>query len=105
MTGFDDREKSFEKKFELDQELAFKVKARRNKLLALWAAAQMGLTGAAAETYARAVVELRHHDDTELMAHILKDAREKGIALDSARLRAELARAAAEAKKQLGVPS
>jgi len=105
MTGFDEREKNFEKKFELDQELAFKVKARRNKLLALWAAERMGLTGDAAEKYSRAIVELRHHGDNELVAHILQDATEKGVALDSARLRAELARLAVEAKRQLGVPT
>lgn len=105
MTGFDEREKSFEKKFERDQELAFKAKARRNKLLALWAAGQMGLTGEAAETYARAIVELRHHDDEALLAQILQDAAKKGTALDAARLRAELTHAAAEAKKQLGIPS
>ena len=105
MTGFDDREKSFERKFELDQELAFKVKARRNKLLALWAAERMGLTGDAAEKYARAIVGLRHHGDNELVAHILQDAAQKGITLDSARLRAELARAATEAKRQFGAPT
>ena len=42
MTTFNDREKSFEKKFEKDQELQFKVNARRNKLLGLWAAGLMG---------------------------------------------------------------
>ena len=42
MSGFDERERSYEKKFERDQELAFKAKARRNKLLGLWAAERMG---------------------------------------------------------------
>ena len=105
MTGFDEREKSFEKKFELDQELAFKLKVRRNKLLGLWAAGRMGLAGEAGEQYARAIAELRYHDDEELIAHILQDTTEKGVALDATRTRAELALAAAEAKKQLGIPS
>jgi len=48
MSGFDERERSYEKKFERDQELAFKAKARRNKLLGLWAAERVGLTGPAA---------------------------------------------------------
>ena len=52
MTTFNDREKSFEKKFEKDQELQFKVNARRNKLLGLWAAGLMGKSGADAEAYA-----------------------------------------------------
>jgi len=107
MTGFDEREKGFERKFERDQELAFKAKARRNKLLALWAAERMGLAGEAAETYARAIVEgeVRHHGDEDLVAHILRDAAGKGVSLEAGRVRAELARCAAEAKKQLGIPS
>ena len=56
MTTFDDREKSFEKKFEHDQELQFKVNARKNKLLGLWAAGLMGKTGADAEAYAKDIV-------------------------------------------------
>jgi hypothetical protein len=107
MSGFDERERNFEKKFERDQELAFKAKARRNKLLALWAAERMGLSAAAAETYARAIVEgeVRHHSDDDLIAHLIRDAQAKGVTLDAARLRAELTRFHAEARKQLGIPS
>ena len=57
MTTFDEREKGFEQKFGRDQELAFKVKARRNKLLGLWAAQALGLSGEAAERYAREVLQ------------------------------------------------
>ena len=56
MTTFNDREKSFEKKFEKDQELQFKVNARRNKLLGLWAAGLMGKSGPDAEAYATGVI-------------------------------------------------
>ena len=56
MTTFDEREKAFEKKFEHDQELQFKVNARRNKLLGLWAAGLMGKSGADAEAYATEIV-------------------------------------------------
>jgi hypothetical protein len=99
MSGFDERERNYEKKFERDQELAFKAKARRNKLLALWAAEKMGLAGAEAETYARAIVEgeVRHRSDDDLIAHLVRDAQAKGTALDPARLRSELARCHAEA--------
>ncbi|MGD8550248.1 MAG: DUF1476 domain-containing protein, partial [Methyloceanibacter sp.] len=45
MTSFDDREKSYEKKFALDEELQFKSNARRNKLLGLWAAEKLGMSG------------------------------------------------------------
>lgn len=56
MTTFDRREEGFEKKFALDEELRFKATARRNKLVGLWAAEKLGLTGSAAEDYAHAVV-------------------------------------------------
>ena len=57
MADFNDREKGFERDYERKEELAFKVKARRNHLLGLWAAGQMGLAGDAAETYARGITE------------------------------------------------
>ena len=56
MTTFDDRKDAFEKKFAHDEELRFKATARRNKLLGLWAAAQLGKSGADAEAYAKSVV-------------------------------------------------
>jgi hypothetical protein len=55
-TSFDKREEGFEKQFAHDEELRFKATARRNKLLGLWAAEKMGLSGADADTYAKAVV-------------------------------------------------
>jgi hypothetical protein len=55
MTGFDDREKAFEKKFAHDADLKFKAESRRNKMLAEWAGAKMGVTGAALEDYIKAV--------------------------------------------------
>src|SRR5712691_11114602 len=56
MTTFDKREEGFEKQFAHDEELRFKANARRNKLLGLWAAQKLGLSGAEAEAYAKAVV-------------------------------------------------
>lgn len=57
MTTFDKREEGFERKFALDEETRFRAEARRNKLLGLWAADKMGMTGAEAEAYAKAVVQ------------------------------------------------
>jgi hypothetical protein len=56
MTTFDKREEGFEKKFALDEEQKFKAEARRNKLLGLWVAEKLGLSGDAAVTYAREAV-------------------------------------------------
>jgi hypothetical protein len=57
LSGFDKRERAEEGKFALDQELRFKANARRNKLLGLWAAEQLGKTGEAASAYATEVVK------------------------------------------------
>src|ERR1700722_18337968 len=56
-SGFSDREKAFEDKWAHDEELRFKVLARRNKLLGHWAATEMGLKGPAADDYAKAIVQ------------------------------------------------
>ena len=56
MTTFDKREEGFEKQFAHDEELRFKATARRNKLLGQWAAEKLGLSGAAADDYAKSVV-------------------------------------------------
>ncbi len=104
MTSFDEREKSFERKFELDQEIAFKLKARRHKLIGLWAAGQLGLTGDAAEAYAHdlATVGLEHHGDDDTVARIASDFAAKGVAFDRTRVQLELDHSEREAKKQLG---
>jgi len=57
MTTFDKREEGFEKKFALDEEQKFKAEARRNRLLGLWAAGKLGLSGDAASAYAKEIVE------------------------------------------------
>ncbi len=56
MTSFDDRQKGFENKYKLDEEMKFKVIARRNKLLGEWAGRQLGLAGADLDAYAKTVV-------------------------------------------------
>ena len=104
MTTFDEREKSYERKFQQEQELAFKIKARRNKLLGLWAAERLGLKGKAAEAYARDIVALdvQKQGDEKIVAKIADDFAKKSVAVDAERVRVELARWAAEAKRQLG---
>jgi hypothetical protein len=104
MTTFDEREKGYERKFQHDQELAFKAKARRNKLLGLWAADQLGLTGEAREAYARDVIaaDLQKPGDQDVIDKVAGDFAKTGVNIDAARLRAELDRFAAEAKRQLG---
>ncbi len=75
MTTFDKREEAFEQKFAHDEELHFKAAARRDKLLGLWAAEKLGLTGAAAEDYAKTVVvaDLEKPGDDDVVAKIMAD--------------------------------
>ncbi|KAB2913143.1 MAG: DUF1476 domain-containing protein [Hyphomicrobiaceae bacterium] len=89
MTTFDDRERSYEKKFALDQELKFKAEARRNKMVGEWAAGKLGLTGAAQEDYVKAVrkADLAEKGDEDVFRKIRKDFDDKGIAVPDAELR------------------
>jgi hypothetical protein len=82
MTTFDKREEGFEKKFAHDEELRFKANARRNKLLGLWAAEKMGLSGPAADAYAKEVVvaDFEEAGDDDVFRKIRKDFDAKGVA-------------------------
>ncbi|HML08428.1 MAG TPA: DUF1476 domain-containing protein [Xanthobacteraceae bacterium] len=81
MTTFDKREEGFEQQFAHDEELRFKATARRNKLLGLWAAEKLGLTGAEAESYAKSVVMTEFEDvgTHDVMRKIRKDFDAKGV--------------------------
>ena len=82
MTTFDKREEGFEKQFVHDEELRFKATARRNKLLGLWAAEKLGLSGADAENYAKSVVmaDFEEQGDHDVLRKIRHDFDAKGIA-------------------------
>ena len=103
MTTFDEREKAFEEKFKHDQELRFKVHARRNKLLGLWAAGKMGLKNADAEAYAKTVVDvdIQKTNDDGVIAKVLKDLTAKGISASAADVRREMERLLPAAKEQI----
>jgi len=92
MTTFDERENAYEAKFARDEELRFKAKARRDKALGVWAAAQLGLSGTAAEDYARNLLrsDVEHPGDAGLIAKVLGDFKEKGVAIDEPALRKKL---------------
>jgi hypothetical protein len=103
MTTFNERERAFEEKFKHDQELRFKVHARRNKLLGLWAASKLGLTGAEAEAYAKSVIaaDFQKPGDDDVLEKVLKDLTDKGIAVTSADIRKEMERLLPVAKEQI----
>jgi hypothetical protein len=89
MTTFDEREKSFEKKFAHDEELRFKATARRNKLLGAWAAQKLGLSGAEADAYAKEVVmsDFEEAGDNDVFRKVRKDFDAKKIAMSDQDIR------------------
>ncbi len=101
--GFDDRGKGFEAKFQHDQETQFKITARRNKLLGLWAAEQMGLGGADAEAYAKEVViaDFEEAGDDDVLRKVLGDLTDKGVGLDDKAVRKEMDALMATASEQI----
>jgi hypothetical protein len=103
MTSFDDRQKGFEKKFALDQELQFKAQARRNKLLGLWAAEKLGLTGDAARDYAKTVVkaDFAEPGDHDVFRKVRQDFDAKGIAQSDHQIRRTMEELLATAREQI----
>jgi len=103
MTTFDDREQGFESKFSHDQELEFRVNARRNKLLGLWAAQLLGIHGADAENYARTLAELETHTpgDGTVISKVLEDFKARGIEMSEHRLRRHLDELGQSARSQI----
>jgi len=100
MATFDDREKAFENKYAHDQEMQFRAEARRNKLMGLWVAELLGITGEEAADYARAVVkadfEEAGHED--VMRKVLGDLGDRAT---EAEVRAKYDALLAVAKAQL----
>jgi hypothetical protein len=92
MTTFDKREEGFERKFALDEELKFKAEARRNKLLGLWVAEKLGLSGDAANDYAKTVVaaDFEEAGDRDVVHKVMKDLAAKGDAIEETQLRAKM---------------
>ena len=103
MTTFDAREKEFEARFKHDQELQFKITARRNRLLGLWASHQLGLLGEAAEAYAGRVVaaQLQPGGNRNVVDKLADDLGAKDPTFTAARIRFELDHFADQAKRQL----
>jgi hypothetical protein len=103
MNSFQLRQKGYEHQFVRDQEITFRITARRNKLLGLWAADRLGLAaGEAADAYARTVVaaDFEAPGDDDVVKKVHGDLNAKAIDVSEAEVWAELARAAAEARRQ-----
>jgi hypothetical protein len=103
VSEFDKREEGFEKKFALDEEQKFKAEARRNKLLGLWAAEKLGISGDAANAYAKEVVaaDFEQPGDQDVLHKVLKDLTAKGTAVTERDIVAKMAELMAVAAAQV----
>ena len=92
MTTFDERKDAFERKFAHDEELRFKAMARRNKLFGLWAAGQLGKTGADADAYAKSVVlaDFQEAGDDDVLRKVRADLEAGGKPISEAELRQQM---------------
>lgn len=103
MTDFNDRERAEEAHFAHDEEMAFRVVARRNKLLGQWAAERMGLSAVEAEAYAKAVVQADFEEagDEDVIRKLLGDLTSAGVETSDAEIRSALEAKSVEARRAL----
>ena len=103
MTSFDDRERAFEAKYARDEDMLFRVTARRNRLVGQWAAARMGLTPEETDAYAKAVVQADFEEagDDDVIRKVLGDLLAAGVEADDAEVRRALQDQTVEARRQL----
>ena len=103
MTQFDDRQRAFESKFAHDEEMKFRITARRNRLLGEWAARQMGLSEAETEAYAKDVVrsDFEEAGDHDVVRKVLGDLTAAGIETDEASIQEALRNKEIDARRQI----
>ena len=106
MTTFDDRERAFETKFARDEEMAFRIVARRNRLVGQWAAGLMNLTPEETDAYAKAVVQADFEEagDEDVIRKLVGDLTAAGVDTDEAAVRRALDEQTVEARRQLIQP-
>jgi hypothetical protein len=102
MSAFDDRGKAHEAQFARDQEIQFRITARRNRLVGEWAAARMGLTPEETDAYAKAVVQADFEEagDEDVIRKLAGDLTAAGVEISDAEIREALGDKAVEARRQ-----
>jgi len=103
MTDFNDRARGEEANFAHDQEMQFRIAARRNRLLGEWAAELMSLTPAEADAYAKAVVQADFEEagDEDVIRKLLGDLTSAGVETSDAEVRAALEAKHIDARRAL----
>ncbi|MFN3700091.1 MAG: DUF1476 domain-containing protein [Alphaproteobacteria bacterium] len=103
MTGFDDRKDAMERKYAHEEKMSFEIEARTSKLFGLWAAEQMGITGADADVYAKEVViaNLEEAGFDDIIRKVRADFDAKGIEMTDHMMQTQVELAHQEARKQI----
>jgi hypothetical protein len=103
MTTFDDRERAFEAKYARDEEMQFRIIARRNRLLGEWAARLMGLNEAESESYAKDVIraDFEEAGDDDVVRKVLGDLTSAGVDADESQIREAMGHKTVEARRQI----
>ncbi|MEG3087353.1 DUF1476 domain-containing protein [Sphingomonas sp. PB4P5] len=103
MTTFDDRERAFETKYARDEEMQFRVTARRNRLLGQWAAEQLKLTAEETDAYAKSVVQADFEEagDEDVIRKLVSDLTAASCEIDEATVRLAIDEKTVEARRQL----
>ena len=103
MTTFDDRERAFEAKYARDEDMAFRVIARRNRLLGEWAARLMGLSEAETSAYAKEVIraDFEEAGDNDVIRKVMGDLTGAGIEIDEETIAEALRNKEIEARRQI----
>ena len=103
MSQFDDRERAFEAKFARDEEMQFRIIARRNRLLGEWAASLMGLSEAETDAYSKDVVRADFEEvgDEDVIRKLLGDMTAADVEINEAKIREAMAHKTVDARRQL----
>jgi hypothetical protein len=103
MNTFEDRERGFEARYAHDAEKEFRVTARRNRLVGLWAAQKLGLTEAESEAYAKAVVQADFEEtgDEDVIRKLMGDLLKGGVETSDIEIRDVLQKKTVEAREQI----
>ncbi|HVL77910.1 MAG TPA: DUF1476 domain-containing protein [Sphingomicrobium sp.] len=103
MTTFDDRERAFETKFAHDEEMKFRITARRNRLVGEWAARLMNLSDEEAQAYAKDVIraDFEEAGDEDVVRKVLGDLTAAGVEIDDSKIRDQIAHKTVEARRQI----
>jgi hypothetical protein len=103
MTQFDDRERAFESKFAHDEQMNFRIVARRNRLVGEWAARKMGLSEEETASYAKDVVraDFEEAGDDDVIRKLVGDLTSAGVEIDESQIREALEHKLVEAKRQI----